>query len=330
MKTFDLQALGFEGDSFFFIDQTRLPFEEVKVRSNDYERISLAIERLEIRGAPAIGCAAAYALALSYKQGNKEIFQNAYERLKRTRPTAVNLFHGLDTIYTVFSSGGDYNDCINTALAYHKADAQSCRSISVYGGELLAGKKNPITICNTGAFAVGGEGTALGVIKQLHKVNPLRLVTACETRPLLQGARLTAFELDKAGIPFRLIADSASAFFMDRGEIDFAIAGADRIAVNGDTANKIGTLMLAQLCSIYKIPFYIAAPFSTIDAEISSGDAIPVEFRSPSELHSARGVQITSGTFPAANPAFDVTPSHLISGIITDKGFYSYPYAFSK
>lgn len=330
MTISDLQSLGFDGQSFYFIDQTKLPFEEVTVRSNDYERISLAIERLEIRGAPAIGCAAAYALALSYQSGSREVFEKAHERLRGTRPTAVNLFHGLDAIYTVFKSGGKFQDCLNEAVTYHQSDIQSCRSISIYGAELLAGRKRPITICNTGAFAVGGEGTALGVIKKLHTVNPLELVTACETRPLLQGARLTAFELRRAGLPFRLIADSAAAFFMSRGEIDFAIAGADRIASNGDTANKIGTLMLAQLCGIYNIPFYIAAPFSTIDTGISSGAEIPVEFRSASELHFARGVQITSQDYPAANPAFDVTPSHLISGIITDKGFFTHPYSFTK
>lgn len=330
MITSDITALGYEGDSFFFIDQTRLPFEEVTVRSNDYERISHAIERLEIRGAPAIGCAAAYALALSYRPGNKDNFQAAYERLRKTRPTAVNLFHGLEAIYNIFRKGGDFNDCLAAAKDYHQTDIQGCNNISTAGAELLAGKKRPLTICNTGAFAVGGEGTALGVIKKLHKVNPLELVTACETRPLLQGARLTAFELDKAGLPFRLIVDSASAFFMSRGEIDFAIAGADRIAANGDTANKIGTLMVAQLCSIYSIPFYIAAPVSTIDFKISSGKDIPVEFRSADELHSARGVQITSEKFPAANPAFDVTPSHLIAGIITDQGFFTQPYSFKK
>lgn len=330
MTNSNLVSLGFDGESFFFIDQTKLPFEEVIVKSNDYERISIAIERLEIRGAPAIGCAAAYGLALSYQSGNKETFQKAYTRLRGTRPTAVNLFHGLDAIYTVFNSGGGFKDCLQAAIEYHHADIQSCRSISTLGGELLAGRKRPITICNTGVFAVGGEGTALGVIKKLHTVNPTEMVTACETRPLLQGARLTAFELSKAGLPFRLIADSAAAFFMSRGEIDFAIAGADRIAANGDTANKIGTLMLAQLCSIYNIPFYIAAPMSTVDFAIKSGNDIPVEFRSADELNSARGVQITSANFPAVNPAFDVTPSHLISGIITDKGFFTHPYSFTK
>lgn len=326
----DSKALGYEGDTFFFIDQTKLPFEEVTVRSNDYERISSAIERLEIRGAPAIGCAAAYALALSYQSGSEEVFLTAYDRLRRTRPTAVNLFHGLDAIYTVFRNGGGFGDCLAEAREYHQKDILSCRSISIYGAELLAGKKRPVTICNTGAFAVGGEGTALGVIKRVHSINPLELVTACETRPLLQGARLTAFELDKAGLPFRLIADSAAAFFMSRGEIDFAIAGADRIAANGDTANKIGTLMLAQLCNIYSIPFYIAAPVSTIDFTIGSGSEIPVEFRSGSELNSVRGVQITSEKYPAVNPAFDVTPSHLISGIITDNGLFTHPYSFTK
>lgn len=323
----ELRSLYLQDEQLHFINQTKLPFEEEWVVTDNYERIALAIERLEIRGAPAIGIAAAYALALCLKSEGND-FGSVYTRLKSTRPTAVNLIHGLDVIQNVYTQSASYVECLQAAVDFHEQDITSCRNIALHGAKLLAAKKHGMTICNTGAFAVGGEGTALGVIKELHKTTGLELLTACETRPLLQGLRLTSYEAFKAGLPFRMIVDSAAAYYLSRGDIDFVITGADRIAANGDSANKIGTFMLAVLAKEFNVPFYIAAPMSTIDPKTKSGADIVIELRSSDEVRFAGSNRIAPEWVNTENPAFDVTPSSYISGIITDHGVFQRPYTF--
>lgn len=336
MKKNNYFALKFENDKFFFIDQTKLPFEEAYVETDNYERIAEAIEKLEIRGAPAIGIAAAYGLALSLKKSNINSllidFQKAYNRLAATRPTAVNLFYALDSLKEIFdknkSSGNIYQELINKAKEIHKEDIDKCEKIGRNGLKIFKHKSTVLTHCNTGRLATGGEGTAFNVIKKGFENNLINFVYADETRPLLQGSRLTAFELEKNGIPFAVQSDSSAASLMKNKKIDFAIVGADRIALNGDTANKIGTYNLAVLCSYHSIPFYVAAPSTTIDKKIASGDEIQIEIRNKKELLNIYGSQISSESFEAYTPAFDVTPSHLITGIITEKNIYFPPYNF--
>lgn len=335
MKKSEYFSLKFENEKVVFIDQTRLPFEENYIRTESYERVAEAIEQLEIRGAPLIGIAAAYALALSLKKqstNKKEIFEKAYQRLFITRPTAVNLFYALKEMKQVFdlnkSSDDLYNVLLMKAEELHRRDEDYCLRIGRNGLNIFKKKSNIITHCNTGRFATGGEGTAFSVIKTGYEKGLVNFVYADETRPLLQGLRLTSFELEKNGIPFKLLSDSSSGSIMQKGEIDFAIVGADRIAINGDTANKIGTFNLAVLCNFHSIPFYVAAPSTTIDKTILTGAEIQIEFRNKSELLSIGGIQVASDSFDSYTPAFDVTPSHLISGIITEETVYTFPYNF--
>lgn len=342
----DFRALYFENDALVFVDQTKLPLSEVYISTDSVERIAGAIERLEIRGAPAIGVAAAYAAALSVKPASapdrsfEEIrrrFNAAYSRLASTRPTAVNLFWALDKMKAAFEnyahSGSSlpvFEYLLEKAVEIHIDDIEKCRLIGVNGARLFAGRSTVLTHCNAGSLATGGQGTALGVIKEAHRQGLVEFVYADETRPLLQGSRLTAFELEKAGIPFAINTDSMAAVLMAEGKVDLVITGADRIAVNGDSANKIGTYNLAVLCSFHGIPFYIAAPVSTIDTKCLSGEDIKIEFRSKSEVCSINGQQITKSEYDVFSPSFDVTPAELISGIITDKGVFTYPFDFSR
>lgn len=335
MKKNNYFALKFENDKFIFIDQTKLPLEEVYIETDNYERIAEAIEKLEIRGAPAIGIAAAYGLALSLKNletNFEKEFQNAYERLARTRPTAVNLFYALDLLKELFdknkTSKNIYHQLIDKAKEIHEDDIDKCEKIGENGLKIFKHKSTVLTHCNTGRLATGGEGTAFNVIKKGFENNLVNFVYADETRPLLQGSRLTAFELEKNGIPFAIQSDSSAASLMKDKKIDFAIVGADRIALNGDTANKIGTYNLAVLCSYHSVPFYVAAPSTTIDKKIASGEEIKIEIRNKTELLKINGKQISSELFEAYTPAFDVTPSHLITGIITEKNIYFPPYNF--
>lgn len=326
-------SLKFENDYLVYINQTKLPLEEEYIKTDDYKRIALAIERLEIRGAPAIGIAAAYALAVGMKnvsQNHKIIFETVYERLKITRPTAVNLFWALDEMKKVFESVIDYNEVYNTlkkrAIEIHDSDIVSCGRIADNGAKLFMKDSVILTHCNTGQLATGGAGTAFAVIKKVFELGNLKFVYADETRPLLQGSRLTAFELSKSNIPFNILPDSAAAFLMKTKKIDAVIVGADRIAQNGDAANKIGTYNLAILCNFYKIPFYVAAPESTIDTSISSGDEINIEMRGGEEISKIRGYQVTKSEYGTFTPAFDVTPNELISAIITENKIYKAPY----
>jgi methylthioribose-1-phosphate isomerase len=326
-------SLKYENEKFVFIDQTRLPLEEIYIETDNYERIADAIERLEIRGAPAIGIAAAFGITVALKNTlsqHEKQFNLAYERLKRTRPTAVNLFWALDEMKKVFKSQNNFDDIYAKlkarAIQIHEEDIISCDAIAENGVELFQNDSVILTHCNTGQLATGGSGTAFSVIKKGFETGKVKFVYADETRPLLQGSRLTAYELEKSNIPFEILPDSAAAFLMKQRKIDAVIVGADRIAKNGDTANKIGTYNLAILCNYYKIPFYIAAPTSTIDFSINSGDEIKIEMRGNEEISHIRGIKVTKEEYPAYTPAFDVTPNHLISAIITDKQIYKSPF----
>jgi methylthioribose-1-phosphate isomerase len=328
---------GRESDKLIYLDQTRLPLEENYIETDDYERVAEAIERLEVRGAPLIGIAAAYALALSIKRietNPKKQFYNAYERLEKTRPTAVNLFFALNLMKNEFEKNVEkkdpYESLLTKAKELHAEDEMFCAKIGRNGLNIFKKKSNVLTHCNTGKLATGGDGTAFSVIKTAHENGLVNFVYADETRPLLQGSRLTAFELNKCGIPFALQSDSSAAVLMKQNKVDLVITGADRIALNGDSANKIGTYNLALISYHHKIPFYIAAPSTTIDKEIATGEEIKIEYRDKSELLSINNTQITSSSFETFTPAFDVTPSHLITGIITEEGVFSFPYNFLR
>jgi methylthioribose-1-phosphate isomerase len=333
MKKSNYYTLKFEDDFLIFLDQTKLPFQEDYIQTDDYDRISIAIEKLEIRGAPAIGIAAAYGLALSQKKSfSKEEFEKAFKRLHSTRPTAVNLFWALNEIKTAFYSAKDsnltYRHLIEKAKQLHDDDIIKCRKMAENGLQIFKKKSIVLTHCNTGKLATGGDGTAFNVIRNAFENNLVEFVYADESRPLFQGSRLTAFELSKNGIPFSINVDGASSFIIKRKKVDLVIVGADRIASNGDAANKIGTYNLAVSCKYHNIPFYIAAPTSTIDRKIKKGDEIPIEERNSTEIFSFKNAQITSSDYPVFNPAFDVTPAELISGIITEEGLFTYPYSF--
>ena len=331
-------SVKFGDDKLIFLDQTKIPFEENYVETDSYERIAEAIERLEIRGAPLIGIAAAYGLSLAIKNTNRqnvnEIFEKAYGRLHRTRPTAVNLFFALDEIKRAFAQNKNsenlYSLLLERSKQLHFEDEEKCRKIGENGLKIFKKKSKILTHCNTGKLATGGDGTAFNIIRQGFANNLVEYVYADETRPLLQGSRLTAFELEHCGIPFSIQADSMAASLLKHNKVDFVVVGADRIALNGDTANKIGTLSLAILCGHFEIPFYVAAPTTTIDRKLVSGDDIIIEQRGKEEILRINGVQIAPENYETYSPAFDVTPSHLITEIITEDGIYSFPYNFIK
>lgn len=325
------------------IDQRLLPQEEVWLECRDLEAVARGIEDMVIRGAPAIGCAAAFGLALDANsaaaRGGRwsdyaKTFAAKVDRLARTRPTAVNLFYALDHMRRL--AAGFVPDSPLTAAAgeitklaheLYDDDLATCKAIGKHGAEAAGSRRLSIlTHCNTGSLATAGYGTALGVVRSLHAAGQVEIVYADETRPYLQGSRLTAFELKAEGIPYKVIADSAAAYLMQQGKVDWVIVGADRIAANGDTANKIGTYGLAVQCRHHGVEFYVAAPLSTFDAEIASGAAIPVEERSPEEIRVTGGRQMTPRDAQVYNPSFDVTPGELITGIITERGVLRPPY----
>jgi methylthioribose-1-phosphate isomerase len=288
-----------------------------------------------MRGAPLIGIAAAYALALSLKNVNVEqekVFNLSYKRLAQTRPTAVNLFKSLNDLKEEFEKLSDkkfaYETLLSKAKEIHQKDEDFCLKMGRHGLAIFKQKSNVLTHCNTGKLATGGIGTAFGIIKTAFENGLVNHVFADETRPLLQGLRLTAFELDKCGIPFTLQTDSSAAELMKQGKVDLVITGADRIALNGDSANKIGTYSVAILANYHNIPFYIAAPSTTIDRSIPSGKEIVIEYRNRNELFYIGDTLITPENYNAFTPAFDVTPAHLISGIITEEGLFTFPYNF--
>jgi methylthioribose-1-phosphate isomerase len=323
-----------------FLDQTLLPQEETWIETNDYEAVAEAIRRLALRGAPLIGVSAAYGLALAaLASGAKDLgtlrrdIGEAADMLRATRPTAVNLSWALDRVLRAIEQADDPNEVraitIRTARAIHEEDIEANQRIGRYGAGLMEAGTRAMTHCNAGALATGGYGTALGVLRAAWEGGKLQHVTATETRPLLQGARLTAWELQRDGVPFTLIPDSAAGLTMRRSGIGAVVVGADRIAANGDTANKIGTYQLAVMAHENGIPFYVAAPTSTIDLGIASGDDIPIEERSADEVLAVRGAPIAPEGIGAANPAFDVTPARYVTAIITENGVARAPYEAS-
>lgn len=329
-------SLKFENDKLIFLDQTKLPDEENYISTDDYNRIAEAIERLEIRGAPLIGIAALYALSLAVKDSISN-FDNAFERLKKTRPTAVNLFNALNQAKEFFYSSKEnqnYLSLLNFAKNFQQKDIDYCNRIAKNGFDFISKKFNRkvrvLTHCNTGSLATGGIGTAFGVILELSKNDLVEIVYACEARPLLQGLRLTSFELKKNNINYKVITDSTAAFLMQKGLVDFVIVGADRIASNGDTANKIGTYSLALSAKHHSIPFLVAAPSTSIDKNISSGKEIIIEERNPNELLSFGNRRIINSQIDALNFAFDLTPNELITAIVTEEKVFLPPFDFSR
>ncbi len=309
------------GDRLRMLDQRVLPGREEWLELHDADEVATAIRDMAVRGAPAIGIAAAYGMALAAGRGDD--LDQARKTLAASRPTAVNLFWALDRLAPLSPER-----ILGEAQAIEREDLEMNLAIGRHGADLVPEGANVLTVCNTGALATGGHGTALGVIRSAHTAGKGIHVWSCETRPRQQGLRLTAYELTNEGIPFHSIADSAAATLMKDGKVDLVIAGADRIAANGDTANKIGTYMLAVLAKAHGIPFYIAAPTSTLDATLPNGGAIPIEERHASELTHAEGTAIAPEGTPVYNPAFDVTPGELISAIVTEAGVHRGPYAF--
>ncbi len=320
-----------------FLDQTLLPQEETWVETADYRLVAEAIRRLQVRGAPLIGVSAAYGLALAALESAatdaetlRRDVTEAADVLRATRPTAVNLSWALDRCLRALESASDAagarETLVRTAREIHEEDVAANQRIGAYGAELLPSGATVMTHCNAGSLATGGYGTALGVVRAAWTGGQLRHVIATETRPLLQGARLTAWELKHEAIPFTLIADSAAGSALRRGLAGAVVVGADRIAANGDVANKIGTYALAVLAKENDVPFYVAAPTSTIDLSLPSGDEIPIEERSADEVTALRGVNIAPNDIDAANPAFDVTPNRYVSAIVTENGVARPPY----
>jgi len=319
------------------LDQTRLPHEEVYLELNRYQDIASAIIELKIRGAPAIGVAGAYGIAIGALKIESVVRGEFLEKLRGvistiadTRPTARNLFRAIDRMQQVVEAGQDVEQIKATLVAeavkIHAEEVEATRKLSQFGAGLIKDGFTVLTHCNTGPLATTGYGTALGVIMRAKEQGKKIKVFATETRPLLQGARLTTWELKRAGIPVTLITDSMAGYFMSRGEVHCVIVGADRIAANGDTANKIGTYTLAVLAKENGIPFYVAAPTTTIDPSLFAGNEIPIEQRRPEEVTHIQGVGIAAEDIEAANPAFDVTPHRYITAIITEKGIIRKPY----
>jgi methylthioribose-1-phosphate isomerase len=308
------------------IDQRVLPEREVWVECRTVDEVARAIKDMVVRGAPAIGCAAAYGMAIAERTGVP--LAAAAEQLRATRPTAVNLFWAIDRMLSppalIAKSPVDHKLGL-WARQLHTMDILMCRQIGDFGAPLLP-PGGVLTHCNAGALATGGYGTALGVIRSAHAQKRGIKVFADETRPFLQGARLTAWELMKSGIDVTLITDNMAAHMMQRGEIQSIIVGADRIAANGDTANKIGTYGLALLARAHDLPFFVAAPMSTIDVEMPSGRHIPIEERDPREVTHLGERQLAPAGVKVRNPAFDVTPAGLITAIVTNVGVARAPY----
>ncbi|HEU65091.1 MAG TPA: S-methyl-5-thioribose-1-phosphate isomerase, partial [Chloroflexi bacterium] len=318
------------------LDQSKLPQEQVVADLDNYHDVVLAIKEMRVRGAPAIGVAAAYGIALgasSIETANKDEFlaqlNQAMQTFAASRPTAVNLFQAIERMKKAARGddvAGIKNSLVNEAKRIHREEITATRQLSQLGAELIKDGFTLLTHCNAGPLATAGYGTALGVIKAAKEQGKKVSVFATETRPLLQGARLTTWELRQEGIPVTLVTDSMAGYFMQQRKIDCVIVGADRIAANGDVANKIGTYTLAVLAKENKIPFYVAAPVSTIDLSLTSGDKIPIEERSPEEVTHIQGIPIAPEGIKAANPAFDVTPHSYITAIITEKGIIREPY----
>ncbi len=334
-----VETIQWTDDGVVMIDQTRLPREEVYVTCRDYRQVAEAIRSMVIRGAPAIGVAAAMGVALGVlradPRGLDAEFPRICKTLAGTRPTAVNLFWAIERMKRLYESlRGRSIEEIRSRLA---AEARQIRSEDIainqamgrHGAPLVPDGKTVLTHCNAGALATAGYGTALGVVRAAIAAGKKVDVFAGETRPFLQGARLTAWELERDGVPVTLITDNMAGHFLKSGRIGCVLVGADRIAANGDVANKIGTYSLAVLAHENGVPFYVAAPISTLDLSLASGAAIPIEQRPPREVTHIVGVPVAPEGIPAENPAFDVTPNRYVTAIITERGIARAPYAES-
>lgn len=330
-----------EHDRLVLLDQRLLPGQELERVYGRWEDVAEAIRTLVVRGAPAIGVTAAFGVVLAARSSAATTvdalmadLEVALKGLASTRPTAVNLFWALDRMRRVAATLRDRpmdevrGRLLGEAQAILDEDVAANRALGDHGAALVPAKARILTHCNAGALATAGYGTALGVVRSAHAQGKVALVWVGETRPVLQGSRLTAWECVRDGIPHRLIADVAAASIMERGEVDLVVTGADRIAANGDTANKIGTYALAVLARHHGVPFYVAAPFSTIDPALRSGGHIPIEERDAGEVRRMGGHLTAPEGSPVFNPAFDVTPATLITAIITERGVFRPPYRF--
>jgi methylthioribose-1-phosphate isomerase len=338
-----LQPLRWDGEKLSVLDQTRLPNEVCVIDLPDLEAVCEAIGSLRVRGAPCIGLCAAFGIVQEMRRRKfatldeaRTAFHAACTKLRRTRPTAVNLHYALQRLEQRQSKVvHSLNEWIETLeveaqAMWHENDS-ACRAIAEYGLSLLKPGMSVVTYCNTGVLATASVGTALAPILRAHEAGMSVHVYICETRPLLQGARLTAWELYQAGVPHTLICDNAAAFLMKKGyraneKIGLVLVGADRIARNGDTANKIGTYALALAARAHQIPFFVAAPWSTFDMTVASGQEIPIEMRNPEEVRTMGGYSISPQETAVWNPAFDVTPAELIDGFITERGILRPPF----
>jgi methylthioribose-1-phosphate isomerase len=336
-----ITPLRWADDRLVLMDQTRLPAEESERVCGTWQEVADAIRTLVVRGAPAIGVAAAFGVVLAARQSRAPDFEGwqadleeAIKGLGATRPTAVNLFWALERMQrrALAGRGRPLDETRAGLLAEAQAildeDLAANRAIGAHGAALVPPGARILTHCNAGALATAGYGTAVGIIRAAHERGKLALVWVDETRPVMQGSRLTAWEMVKEGIPHRLISDVVAASVMKGGEVDLVVTGADRIAANGDTANKIGTYGLAVLARHHGIPFYVAAPSSSIDPAIPSGASIVIEERDPAEVRQVAGRQTAPLASPVYNPAFDVTPAELISAIVTERGVFRPPYHF--
>ena len=336
-----LPTIARENDAVVMIDQRKLPAAEVYVRCRTAAEVARAIKLMVIRGAPAIGVAAAMGVAIGMRRskatGTQKFaaeFYKTCELLAATRPTAVNLFWAIERMKRAFGAAAEAGSSVDQikdrldreAQAIHDEDVASCRALGAFGAEVVPAEATILTHCNAGALATAGYGTALGVIRGAVERGKRVTVLADETRPFLQGARLTAWELLRDGIETTVITDNMAGAIMRTGHIDLVVVGADRIAANGDTANKIGTYSVAVLAREHNIPFYVAAPLSTIDLATPDGTSIPIEERSAREVTHLAGSQLTPHGALIRNPAFDVTPHRFITGIITEHGIFRPPY----
>ncbi|MGH2574181.1 MAG: S-methyl-5-thioribose-1-phosphate isomerase [Ignavibacteria bacterium] len=332
-----------DSNEMIFLDQSLLPLKEKYIKTKDYKDVIDAITGLKIRGAPLIGIAAAYGIVLgvhNFKSENKKNLQIHFYKLiesfKNTRPTAKNLFYALERIKMVFENNIDKDVSeiglmlLEEADRIYGEDIEMCKRIGINGSDLVAGGMNILTHCNTGELAAGGIGTAQGIVTTALGQAKDIFVYVCETRPMLQGSRLTAFELDKSDVKFELIIDSLAADLMKEGMIDCVLIGADRIASNGDVVNKVGSYSLAVSCAFHKVPLYVAAPSTTIDFEIDTGDSIEIEERDPDEIRSVGGNLIAGRNVKVLNPAFDLIPYNLVSAIITEYKIHYPPYNFGS
>jgi len=334
-----LETMKWENGEFYLLDQTKLPGQAEYICCRDYKTVAEAIKRLSVRGAPAIGAAAAYGLVLGAMGLNEEEprsflagLESVAKYLSATRPTAVNLNWALERMLNRvrFDASKAPEEIIEIMIreadSIFREDLEGNRKMGYFGLDLIPQGARILTHCNAGALATAGYGTALGVVRAAHEAGKKVSVYADETRPLLQGARLTAWEMLQANIPVTLITDNMAGYLMSRGMVDLVVVGSDRIASNGDVANKIGTYGVAVLAREHGIPFYVAAPFSTIDISLESGNQIPIEERSHEEVTCLGGVRLAPEGVLVWNPAFDVTPARLVSAIITERGVLRSPY----